>query len=146
MKWMLAKEKLNLKKSTLLVQVVINRRYVGIIHMIVEFIFLLSVNMSFPRWHHSTPFIFKFIIITLMIIENRALWLARSFALSRYDHRAVIITLKASSFQNGSKIFWFFGVGNLSMILFSGIIINVTILKQLVAWGDWLLNSYPREV
>ena len=53
-------------------------------------------------------------IITLMIIENRALWLARSFALSRYNHRAVIITLKASSFQNGSQIFWCFGVGNWS--------------------------------
>ena len=38
-----------------------------------------------------------------MIIENRALWLARSFALSRYNHCAVIITLKASSFQNGSR-------------------------------------------
>ena len=30
------------------------------IHMIVEFIILLSVNMPFPRWHHSTPFIFKY--------------------------------------------------------------------------------------
>ena len=30
-----------------------------------------------------------------MIIENWALWLARSFALSRYNHRAGIITLKA---------------------------------------------------
>ena len=60
MKWMLAKKKLNWKNNTLLVQVVINRRYVGIIHMMVEFIFLLSVNMPFPRWHHSTPFIFKY--------------------------------------------------------------------------------------
>ena len=51
---MLAKKKLNWKNNTLLVQVVINRRYVGIIHMIVEFIFLLSVNMPFPRWHHSS--------------------------------------------------------------------------------------------
>ena len=40
-----------------------------------------------------------------MIIENRALWLARGFALSRYNHRVVIITLKASSFQNGGQIF-----------------------------------------
>ena len=40
-------------------------------------------------------------IITLMIIENRAPWLARSFAMSRYNHRAVIITLKARSFRNG---------------------------------------------
>ena len=32
-------------------------------------------------------------MITSMIIENRALWLARSFALSRYNHRAVIIKL-----------------------------------------------------
>ena len=44
-----------------------------------------------------------------MIIENRALWLARSFALSCYNHRAVIIALKASSFQNGSQIFGCFG-------------------------------------
>ena len=40
-----------------------------------------------------------------MIIENRALCLARSFALSRYNHPAVIIISKASSFQNGSQIF-----------------------------------------
>ena len=40
-----------------------------------------------------------------MIIENRALWLARSFALYRYNHRAVIITLKAISFQNGARYF-----------------------------------------
>ena len=82
-------------------------------------------------------------IITLMIIENRAPWLARSFALSRYNHRAVIITLKASSFQNGSQIFWCFGVGNLSTILFSRIIINVIILIAdiHVAWDDLLLNS-----
>ena len=50
--------------------------------------------------------------ITLMIIENRALLLARSFALSRYNHRAVIMKLKARSFQNGSQIFLCFGVGN----------------------------------
>ena len=50
-------------------------------------------------------------------------------ALSRYNHRAVIITLKASSFRNGSQIFWCFGVGNWSIILFSRIIINVIILK-----------------
>ena len=65
--------------------------------------------------------------ITLMTIENRALWLARSFASSRYNHRAVIITLKASSFQNGSQICWCFGVGNWSIILFSRIIINVIV-------------------
>ena len=35
-----------------------------------------------------------------MIIENRALWLARSFALSRYNHLAVIITLKAGSSES----------------------------------------------
>ena len=29
----------------------------------------------------------------MMIIENRVLWLARSFALSRYNQRAVIIRL-----------------------------------------------------
>ena len=71
-----------------------------------------------------------------MSIENRTLWLARSFALSRYNHRAVIIALKASSFQNGSQIFLCFGVGNWSIILFSQIIINVIILKQLVTSGD----------
>ena len=75
-------------------------------------------------------------IITLMIIENRALWLARSFASSCYNHHAVIITLKASSFQNGSQICWCFRVGNWSIILFSQIIINVVILKQLVVSGD----------
>ena len=42
--------------------------------------------------------IYTISIITLMIVENRALWLARSFASSHYNHRAVIITLKASSF------------------------------------------------
>ena len=80
-------------------------------------------------------------IITLMIIENRPLWLARSFALSRYIHRAAIITLKASSFQNGSQICWCFGVWNCSKILFSRIIIKVIIIKQFVAWGDQLLIS-----
>ena len=71
-----------------------------------------------------------------MTIENRALWLAGSFALSRYNHRAVIIALKASSFQNGSQIFLCFGVGNWSIISFSRIIVNVIILKQVVASGD----------
>ena len=80
----------------------------------------------------------------LMIIGNRALWLARSFASSRYNHRAVIITLKASSFQNGSQICWCFGVGNWSIILFSRKIINVIILKHLVASGDLLLNNHRR--
>ena len=42
--------------------------------------------------------IYTISIITLMIVENRALWLARSVASSHYNHRAVIITLKASSF------------------------------------------------
>ena len=46
-----------------------------------------------------------FSIITMMIIENRALLLVRSFTLSRYNHHVVIITLKASSFQIGSQIF-----------------------------------------
>ena len=54
-----------------------------------------------------------------MIFKNRVLWLASSFTLSR----AVIIALKASSFQNGSQIFWCFGVGNWSIMLFSRIII-----------------------
>ena len=40
-----------------------------------------------------------------MIIENRVLWLARSFALSCYNHRVVIIALKASSFQNAARFF-----------------------------------------
>ena len=40
-----------------------------------------------------------------MIIENRALWLARSFALSHYNHRTVIIALKASSFQMAARFF-----------------------------------------
>ena len=66
----------------------------------------------------------RFSIITLMIIESRTLWLARSFALSRYNQRA------ASSFQNGSQIFWCFGVGNLSIILFSGIVFNVLFVKS----------------
>ena len=42
--------------------------------------------------------IYTISIITLMIVEIRALWLARNFASSHYNHRAVIITLKASSF------------------------------------------------
>ena len=50
-----------------------------------------------------------------MIIENWAQWLFRSFASSRYNHLAVIITLKASSFQSGSQICWCLGVGNWSM-------------------------------
>jgi len=64
-------------------------------------------------------------IVTLMIIENRALWLARSFASSRYTHLSAIITLKASSFQKGSQFCWSFRIGNWSIILFSRIIINV---------------------
>ena len=40
-----------------------------------------------------------------MIIENKELWLAGRFALSRYNHRVVIITLKATSFQNGARFF-----------------------------------------
>ena len=51
---------------------------------------------------------FQFSIIILMISENRALWLARGFASSCYNHGAVIITMKISSFQNGSKICWCF--------------------------------------
>ena len=85
--------------------------------------------------------IYHISIITSMTIENRALSLARSFALSRYNHRAVIIALKASSFQNGSQIFWCFGVGNWSTILFSRIIINVIILKQLAPQATWILTN-----
>ena len=75
-----------------------------------------------------------------MIIENRALWLARSFTSSCYSHQAVIITLKAGSFQNDSQICWCFGVGNWSIIFFSRIIINVMILKQLVAFNPFVRN------
>ena len=85
--------------------------------------------------HRKLSWLSYISIITLMIIENRALWLVRSLALSRYNHRAVVIT-KARSFQNGSQIFWCFGVGNWSIPLFSRIIINVIILNQLVALGD----------
>ena len=42
-----------------------------------------------------------------MIIENTAPWLARSFALSRYNHRAVIIALKASSFVDAKDLLTF---------------------------------------
>ena len=95
---------------------------------------------SLIYWHllhclSSIKSLEAFSIITLMTIENRTLWLARSFALSRYNHLAVIIALKANSFQNGSQIFWCFGVGDWSVILLSRII-NVVILKQLVASGD----------
>ena len=86
-------------------------------------------------------------IITLIIIEYRALWLARSFALSRYNHRSVIITLKASSSQYNSQIFWCLGVGNRSILLFSRIItkMNVIILKQLGASGDVNIGEWsPR--
>ena len=38
-----------------------------------------------------------------MIIENRALWLARSFASSRYKHLAVIITLKVAVFKRAAS-------------------------------------------
>ena len=44
-----------------------------------------------------------------MIIENRALWLARSFALSRYNHHAVIIALKASVFKMAARFFYVWG-------------------------------------
>ena len=50
-----------------------------------------------------------------MIIENWALWLVRSFASSRHNHCTVIITMKASSFQNGSQICWCFRVENRSI-------------------------------
>ena len=38
-----------------------------------------------------------------MINENRALGLARSFALSRYNHRAVIIILKLVVFKMAAR-------------------------------------------
>ena len=95
----------------------------------------------FARWLVESYGLWEFSIITLMIIENRALWLASSFALSRYNHRAVIITLKANCFQNSSQIFLCFGVGNWSIILFSRIIVNAIILKQLVAEGDVIIGE-----
>ena len=95
----------------------------------------------FARWLVESYGLWEFSIITLMIIENRALRLARSFALSRYNHRAVIITLKANSFQNGSQIFLCFGVGSWSTILFPRIIVNVIILKQLVAESDVIIGE-----
>ena len=101
-------------------------------------------TFNFLSWKLYRLLLLSFSIITLMIIANRALWLARSFALSRYNHCAVITALKASSFQNGSQFFWCFGVGNRSIILFSWIIINVIILKQLVASGDVNIGEYSR--
>ena len=95
----------------------------------------------FARWLVESYGLWEFSIITLMIIENRALWLASSFALSRYNHHAVIITLKANSFQNGSQIFLSFAVGNWSTILFPRVIVNVIILKQLVAEGDVIIGE-----
>ena len=41
--------------------------------------------------HLGKHWLLEFSIITLTIIENRAPWLARSFASSRYNHRAVIM-------------------------------------------------------
>ena len=75
-------------------------------------------------------------LITLMIVENRALWLDRGFALSRYNHRTMIIALKASSFQNGSQIFWCFGVRNWSIIFIFSNNHQCNYTKQLVASGD----------
>ena len=47
------------------------------------------------RWLVESYGLWEFSINTLMIIENGALWLARSFASSCFNHRAVIVTLKA---------------------------------------------------
>ena len=86
------------------------------------------IAFSVIKWRHKNSnskitrtftLLSPFSIITLMIIKNRVLWLGRSSALFCCYHRAVIITLKASSFQNGSEIFWCFGVGNWWIILFS---------------------------
>ena len=104
---------------------------------------IFSEMFSMADWERLITIIS---IITSMTIENRVLWLARSFALSHYNHRAVIIALKASSFQNGSQIFWSLAVGNWSIILFSRIIINVIILKQLVASGDVTIRRYSRRL
>ena len=47
-----------------------------------------------------------FSIIALMTIENRALSLARSFALSRYNHRAVVIALgRLAVFKMAARFF-----------------------------------------
>ena len=68
-----------------------------------------------------------------MSIETRALWLARS-----YNHRAVIITLKAIAVLKMAARFVDVSESEVDqkLILFSRIIINVIILKQLVTWGD----------
>ena len=90
----------------------------------------ILLRAFFCNAHKMT--LIKISMITLMIIGSRALWLARSFALSCYNHRAMMITLKASSFQNGSQICWCFGVGNWSvMLLLSWIIINVIHTKTI---------------
>ena len=74
-----------------------------------------------------------------MIIENRALWLARSFTLSLYNHRAVIITLKPNSFKMAAR---FVDVSESEIDQFKENasekqkklqIINAILLKQLVA-------------
>ena len=60
--------------------------------------------------------------------------MARSFALSRYNHRAVIITLKAIAVLKITARFVDVSESEVDqkLILFSRIIINVIILKQLV--------------
>ena len=40
-----------------------------------------------------------------MIVENWALWLAKSFALSRYNHHAVIIALKLAVSKMAARFF-----------------------------------------
>ena len=78
-----------------------------------------------------------------MRIENRVLWLARSFALSRYNHRAVIITLKAIAVLKMAARLVDISESEVDqkLILFSRII-NVIILKQLVASGDVNIGKY----
>ena len=74
--------------------------------MDVEYLEGMNGNLWVKRksWLLKRFGLFVVSIITLMIIENRALWLAGSFASSLYNLRSVIITLKASSFQNGNQI------------------------------------------
>ena len=74
--------------------------------MDVEYLEGMNGNLWVKRksWLLKRYGLFVISIIAFMIIQNRALCLARSFASSPYNHRPVITTLKASSFQNGSQI------------------------------------------
>ena len=74
-----------------------------------------------------------------MVIEDRVLWLARSFGLSRYNHCA-------RSLQNDSQIFLCFGVRNWSILLFSRIIINVIITKTISHLRQLIVNYQAHNI